>query len=105
MLYYENEDGRICIALPYLGKVLVGSTDIRVDDPDTVRCEDDERDYILQSLAFVLPDIRIAPDEIVFQFAGRTAAAGQRRQRSPGASRAIISAALIEPRARRRCSA
>ncbi|MGE6781932.1 FAD-dependent oxidoreductase [Ensifer adhaerens] len=70
MIYYENEDGRICILFPYLGKVLVGSTDIRVDDPSTVRCEADERDYILQSLAFVLPDIRIRPEEVVFQFAG-----------------------------------
>ncbi len=70
MIYYENEDGRICILFPYLGKVLVGSTDIRVDDPGTVRCEADERDYILQSLAFVLPEIKIRPEEIVFQFAG-----------------------------------
>ncbi|MBR7538786.1 FAD-dependent oxidoreductase, partial [Mycobacterium tuberculosis] len=35
MIYYENEDGRICILFPYLGKVLVGSTDIRVDDPES----------------------------------------------------------------------
>ncbi|RFB84200.1 glycerol-3-phosphate dehydrogenase [Rhizobium leguminosarum bv. trifolii] len=70
MIYYENEDGRICILFPYLGKVLVGSTDIRVDDPETVRCEADERDYILQSLAFVLPDITIRPEQIVFRFAG-----------------------------------
>ncbi|PDT54015.1 MULTISPECIES: glycerol-3-phosphate dehydrogenase/oxidase [Sinorhizobium] len=70
MIYYENEDGRICILFPYLGKVLVGSTDIRVDDPDAARCEADERDYILQSLAFVLPGVRIRPEEIVFQFAG-----------------------------------
>jgi glycerol-3-phosphate dehydrogenase len=70
MIYYENEDGRICILFPYLGKVLVGSTDIRVEDPESVRCEADERDYILQSLAFVLPDIKIRPEEIVFQFSG-----------------------------------
>lgn len=70
MVYYENEDGRICIVFPYLGNVLVGSTDIRVDDPDSVRCEDDERDYILASLAQVFPTIRIAHDEIVFRFAG-----------------------------------
>ncbi len=70
MIYYENEDGRICILFPYLGKVLIGSTDIRVDDPETVRCEADERDYILQSLAFVLPNIAIRPEEIVFQFSG-----------------------------------
>ncbi|WP_026186882.1 glycerol-3-phosphate dehydrogenase/oxidase [Ensifer sp. BR816] len=70
MIYYENEDGRICILFPYLGKVLVGSTDIRVDHPDAARCEADERDYILQSLAFVLPGVSIQPEEIVFQFAG-----------------------------------
>lgn len=70
MIYYENEDGRICILFPYLGKVLVGSTDIRVDDPETVRCETAERDYILQSLAFVLPTIKVRPDEIAFQFSG-----------------------------------
>ena len=70
MIYYENEDGRICILFPYLGKVLVGSTDIRIDDPDSVRCEADERDYILQSLSVVLPDIEIRPEEISFQFSG-----------------------------------
>jgi glycerol-3-phosphate dehydrogenase len=70
MIYYENEDGRICILFPYLGKVLVGSTDIRIDDPETVRCETDERDYILQSLSFVLPGINIRPEEISFQFSG-----------------------------------
>ncbi|MBA8879526.1 glycerol-3-phosphate dehydrogenase/oxidase [Phyllobacterium myrsinacearum] len=70
MIYYENEDGRICILFPYLGKVLVGSTDIRVDDPESVYCEPDERDYILQSLAFVLPGIKVRPEEVVFQFSG-----------------------------------
>lgn len=50
--------------------MLVGSTDIRVDDPGTVRCEADERDYILQSLSFVLPGVAIRREEIVFQFAG-----------------------------------
>lgn len=70
MIYYENEDGRICILFPYLGKVLIGSTDIRVDDPDQVRCEDDELAYILQSLAFVFPSIKIAEEQIVFRFSG-----------------------------------
>ncbi|MET3896861.1 glycerol-3-phosphate dehydrogenase [Devosia sp. UYZn731] len=70
MIYYENEDGRICIAFPYLGNVLVGSTDVRVDNPDTVRWEAEEQAYILASLAVVFPSIAIAPAEIVFQFAG-----------------------------------
>lgn len=70
MVYYENEDGRICILFPYLGKVLIGSTDIRVDDPDQVRCEEDEQRYILQSLAFVFPSLKITEDQIVFRFSG-----------------------------------
>ncbi|GLQ77604.1 glycerol-3-phosphate dehydrogenase [Mesorhizobium huakuii] len=70
MVYYENEDGRICILFPYLGKVLVGSTDIRVDDPDQARCEEDEQRYMLQSLAFVFPSIKISEDQIVFRFSG-----------------------------------
>ncbi|RUV30061.1 FAD-dependent oxidoreductase, partial [Mesorhizobium sp. M7A.F.Ca.MR.148.00.0.0] len=58
------------ILFPYLGKVLIGSTDIRVDDPDQVRCEEDEQRYILQSLAFVFPSIKVSDDQIVFRFAG-----------------------------------
>ena len=70
MIYYENEDGRICVAFPYLGKVLVGSTDVRIDDPDTATASPAEQDYILASLSLVFPGIVIAPDEIVFRFAG-----------------------------------
>jgi glycerol-3-phosphate dehydrogenase len=70
MVYYENQDGRICILFPYFGNVLVGSTDIKIDDPTDVRCEEDERDYILQSLAFVFPDITIKQEEILYTFSG-----------------------------------
>lgn len=34
MVYYENHEGRVCIMFPWFGNVLVGSTDIRIDDPD-----------------------------------------------------------------------
>ena len=70
MIYYENEDGRICIVFPYLGKVLVGSTEVRIDDPDTAIATAAEQDYILASLAVIFPAIKVAPDEIVFRFAG-----------------------------------
>jgi glycerol-3-phosphate dehydrogenase len=70
MIYYENEDGRICIAFPYLGKVLVGSTDVRIDDPDTAIASAAEQDYILASLSVIFPGIFIAPGEVVFRFAG-----------------------------------
>ncbi|WP_332700724.1 glycerol-3-phosphate dehydrogenase/oxidase [Devosia sp.] len=70
MIYYENEDGRICIVFPYLGKVLVGSTDVRIDDPDAAIASPAEQDYILASLSLIFPSIVVAPDEIVFRFAG-----------------------------------
>ncbi|WP_395819725.1 glycerol-3-phosphate dehydrogenase C-terminal domain-containing protein, partial [Devosia sp.] len=66
----ENEDGRICIVFPYLGKVLVGSTDVRIDDPDMAIASAAEQDYILASLSVIFPGITIAPDEIAFRFAG-----------------------------------
>lgn len=70
MVYYENVDGRVCIAFPYQGRVLAGSTDIRVDRPSRVRCEEDELDYILGSVGFVFPDIEISQSQVVFSYSG-----------------------------------
>ncbi|WP_372006327.1 glycerol-3-phosphate dehydrogenase/oxidase [Tistrella mobilis] len=70
MIYYENQEGRVCILFPYFGNVLIGSTDIKVDTPEGVHCETDERAYMLQSLRFVFPDIEITPDQILYTFSG-----------------------------------
>jgi glycerol-3-phosphate dehydrogenase len=70
MIYYETSDGRVSVALPWLGKPLVGSTDIRVDDPETVRCEDDEIDYILGALREVTPELTIDRSQILSTFSG-----------------------------------
>ncbi|MGF1750485.1 FAD-dependent oxidoreductase [Vibrio cionasavignyae] len=70
MLFYENSEGRVCILFPYFDKVLVGSTDIPVSDPDSVRCTDEEIDYILESLRGVLPKLTIHKQQIVYQFCG-----------------------------------
>ena len=70
MIFFENADGRICIVFPYLGKVLAGSTDIRVEAAERVRCELEERDYILDALRGVFPDIPVSADHIVFSYSG-----------------------------------
>jgi glycerol-3-phosphate dehydrogenase len=70
MLYYENADGRICILFPIGDLVLVGSTDIYVDDPRSVRCEDDEIDYMLESVRQVFPAIALDRSHIRFRYAG-----------------------------------
>lgn len=70
MLYYEADDGRILLVLPFQGKALVGSTDIPSDDPDRVACTDDETDYFIQSLRNLLPGLEFERDQIVYTYAG-----------------------------------
>lgn len=70
MVFFENEDNRVCILFPYLGKVLAGSTDIKVDQAKRVRCEPEERDYILAAVRGVFPTIPITPEQVVFSFSG-----------------------------------
>ena len=70
MVYYQHTDGRVCIVFPFENKVLMGSTDIRVDDPEAARCEADEVDYMLTTLRTVFPGIDIRRDQIVFAFCG-----------------------------------
>jgi glycerol-3-phosphate dehydrogenase len=69
-LFYENEDGRICIFFPLHGKVLVGSTDIRIENPDDAVCDEREIDYMLQSVRTVFPAIKIGREHIVSRFCG-----------------------------------
>ena len=70
MLYFEAPDGRTCIVFPFLGQVLLGTTDIRVEDADGVRCEEEEVDYLLAVLREVLPGIAIGREHIRFRYSG-----------------------------------
>lgn len=70
MVYYQYDDGRVCIVFPFLDKVIMGSTDIRVEDPDTVRCDEAEIEYMLTTLRSVFPGIQITREQIVFTFCG-----------------------------------
>jgi glycerol-3-phosphate dehydrogenase len=70
MVYYENRDGRICIAFNLAGASMVGSTDIRIDDPDAAACLEDEKRYMLDALANVFPGLTIVDSEIVHVFTG-----------------------------------
>jgi glycerol-3-phosphate dehydrogenase len=70
MIYFEADDGRICLVYSYLGLALVGSTDIPADDPENVRCEEPETDYFLESLRSLLPTLRFDREQIVFSYSG-----------------------------------
>lgn len=70
MVYFESNDGRILLVFPYLGKVLVGSTDIPASDPDSAVCSDDETRYFLQSLKDLFPKLAFDRGQIVYSYAG-----------------------------------
>ncbi len=70
MIYFEADDGRICLVYDFLGLALVGSTDIKADNPETVRCEEDEIDYFLASLRSLLPGLAFDHDQIVYAYSG-----------------------------------
>lgn len=70
MIYFEADDGRICLVYDFLGLALVGSTDAKADNPDTVRCEEEEVDYFLASLRSLLPKLDFSRDQIVYAYSG-----------------------------------
>ena len=70
MLYFEADDGRICLVYDYLGLALVGSTDIKADNPDEVHCEPEEVDYLLDSVRTLLPGMAFERDQIVYAYSG-----------------------------------
>ncbi len=68
--FFENEDGRIVLIYPLFDRVLIGTTDILVDDVDDVRCTDEEIDYFLALTRRVFPDLNLTRDHIIFRFSG-----------------------------------
>ena len=70
MIYFEADDGRICLVYGYLGQALVGSTDIPCDDPDNVRCEEPEIEYFLDSVRSLLPGLRFERDQVTYSYSG-----------------------------------
>lgn len=69
-IFFESDDGRILLILPYLDKVMLGTTDIRIDDPDQAVCEPAEEEYILSQVKRVFPTIHVDSSQIVFRFSG-----------------------------------
>lgn len=70
MVYFETDEGRICLAYEYLGHALIGSTDIRADNPDTVHCEEGEILYMLASLQALMPGLKLSRDQITYVYSG-----------------------------------
>jgi glycerol-3-phosphate dehydrogenase len=50
--------------------VLIGTSDLKIDHPDDVRCTEEEVDYFIGMLAKVFPSIKVTREHIVFRFSG-----------------------------------
>jgi glycerol-3-phosphate dehydrogenase len=68
--FFENQDGRIVLIYPLKDKVMIGTSDLPIDDPETARCTEDEIDYFFKMVPIVFPEIPITREQIVFQFSG-----------------------------------
>ncbi len=69
-IFFENDDGRIVLILPFFNRVMIGTTDIRIDNPDEARITDAEIDYLLAMVSKVFPRVRVDQSQIVFSFSG-----------------------------------
>ena len=68
--FFENKDGRIVLIFPLFDKVMIGTSDLPIEDPDSARCTEDEVDYFIEMVGRVFPDIKVSHEQIVFRFSG-----------------------------------
>jgi glycerol-3-phosphate dehydrogenase len=68
--FFENDDGRIVLIFPLKNKVLIGTSDLPIENPDDARCTEDEIEYFIQMVRIVFPKIAVKREQIVFQFSG-----------------------------------
>jgi glycerol-3-phosphate dehydrogenase len=72
VVYYESQaDGRLVLVIPWMGRYLLGTTDIRFDDePDDARCDADEMAYILGEVNTLVPGANLTPDDVLYTYSG-----------------------------------
>jgi len=68
--FFEYVDGRIVLIFPFRDRVLLGTTDIRIEDPDQAACTEEEIMYILGMVPHVFPELEVRRQDIIFQFSG-----------------------------------
>jgi glycerol-3-phosphate dehydrogenase len=68
--FFENKDGRIVLIFPLYDHIIIGTSDIPVENPDEVRCTEEEIAYFMEMVKRVFPSLELTPSNIVFQFSG-----------------------------------
>lgn len=72
VVYYESRrDGRLVLIIPWMGRYLIGTTDIRFDaDPDDARCDIDEAEYLLHEVNALIPEANLELEDVLFTYSG-----------------------------------
>jgi glycerol-3-phosphate dehydrogenase len=70
-IYVEARDGRPFFIVPWLGRYLIGTTDLAFEgDLDTLAASDEEIDYLIDSTNRVIPDARLSRRGVLYSYAG-----------------------------------
>lgn len=72
VVYYESKtDGRLVLVIPWAGRYMIGTTDLRFDDdPDEARCSTAEMDYLLSEANQLIPEAHLTPEHVLYTFSG-----------------------------------
>ena len=72
VVYYESKtDGRLVLVIPWMGRYMIGTTDIRFDDdPDEARCSAAEMNYLLNEVNALIPQAGLTPGHVLYTFSG-----------------------------------
>jgi glycerol-3-phosphate dehydrogenase len=68
--FFENQDGRIVLIFPFEDRVLIGTSDIEIDDPDQAVVTEEEVAYFFDMIDRVFPGIDVDKSQIVFTYSG-----------------------------------
>jgi glycerol-3-phosphate dehydrogenase len=71
-IYVEaRKDGRPYFIIPWNGRYLIGTTDIRYeDDLDYVSASEEEIEYLLEETNYVIPQAGLTRDSVLFTYSG-----------------------------------
>lgn len=72
VVYYESKtDGRLVLVIPWMGRYLIGTTDLRFDaDPGEARCDADEMEYLLREVNELIPTANLTAADVLFTYSG-----------------------------------
>jgi glycerol-3-phosphate dehydrogenase len=68
--FFENQDGRIVLILPYWDKVLIGTSDTHINNPNEAVVTESEVDYFFEMIRRVFPQIKVNRSQIVYTLSG-----------------------------------